>query len=554
VLISTISKRGLLFVGAVVATSLVSFPLFLDSNLHAAFIFLCLFYFLALPALLWWFRKEPENSIQSASVVPDLRAVVIVAFGVGAAVLGSTYDHGHTITDESAYRFQARIFAAGRLKADPMPGATSNPAAAPTEIFIEHHVHSDRGWFSKYPPGWPLLLMLGYLARCPWMVNPLLGVLLLLLVNQVARPWGAETQKIAVLITGVSAYTLLYSIGFMSHGFAAVVAAASLAAAVHGVRTKRLRSIAICFLLVVLGIEIRPYTGAIVALLCAGYTLSQFRGKRVIFWQSFAVMTGAAVLAVALFLVANKLYTGNLLISPYAYAHGGTKITEVTFDPNIIGNNIVKFWRWDVTATLCSTFPFVFVAAIYACIQEGKFRRELVFLALLFPSLMLAYIFQVKPSGSFDGERFWFEGYGPECVVAARGALLLWDRWRVRVPVARLALAILVGVHLAFVGFMVRDVEAILSPWRKMYQASIERPAPSLVFLSVSQGDVWSKHTNWNQVDWQKAPTIYLNDPGTIFRDEVACRFHRASYRVVSFDLLTDEPLAQNFVAQCAAD
>jgi hypothetical protein len=236
----------------------------LQNNPHASAYYDLLQYALVLPALLLFWRRSQGKSMPLPSI-PDVRGSVVVVFAVLTAIVGFSYDHGHTISDESSYSFQARVFASGHLKAEPMPGATSSVPATPPEIYFEQQVHTVRGWFSKYPPGWPLALAIGYSLRCPWLVNPILGVLLLLLVNHVASLWGRPTQTAAVLMAGVSAYTMLYSIGFMSHALAAVVGLTALAAALHAVRTERLRGCVLCFAMVVLGTEIRPYTGAVIA-------------------------------------------------------------------------------------------------------------------------------------------------------------------------------------------------------------------------------------------------------------------------------------------------
>lgn len=547
------SGRALVFIAAVMLSLAIGISLRLANNPHADTLFIVVFYATALPALVWWLRGESTTGSDYVLRLPDLRIPVIVLFGLLVTGIGLTYGPGHTFSDESAYQFQARIFAAGQLKADPLPGAPQNPALTPPEIYFENQIDSARGWFAKYPPAWPLLLAVGYFARCPWLINPVLGVILLLLVNYLARPWGLVTQNLAVLIAACSGYTVIYTIGFMSHAFSAVLAAACLASLLYGVRTGRMRGIILCFLLVVIETETRPYNGAVIALLCTGYTLYQFRRKPKLFWPSFGVIAVAGLLSAALFLLINKTYTGEYLLSPYAYAHGSHKVNEITFNPVRILENIVTVWRWVVTTTLSFTFPFLVVAAGYACWKETRFRNELLCLAALFPLLMTAYLFQTVHSSSFDGERFYFEGFAPVCIVAARGMALLASRWRVAPNSAKVALATFAVVGVVFIGMVIRDVEERLAPWHREYRASLEQPAPALVFLSGSAPLFAPKHVNWNQVHWEKEATLFLNDPGPDRRNALACQFHRPGYRVVWFDFSTERAVSRDFVAQCPA-
>jgi hypothetical protein len=208
-------------------------------------------------------------------------------------------------------------------------------------------------------------------------------------------------------------------------------------------------------------------------------------------------------------------------------------------------------WRWALTDTRAFTFPLVFAAAIYACRNERVFRRELIALALLFPMLAVAYLFQSESSSSFDGERYYYEGYAALCIVAARGYLLLIEKWRVRPRAATAGVAVLAALHVLFIAIMIRDVETRLEPWRDAYAASVAQPRPELVFLRGTAAAFPPKHANWNEARWRTAQTIFLNDPGASERDQVACRFHRPVYRVVTYDVNEKRVFVSNRDASC---
>jgi hypothetical protein len=543
---------GILFIGATALAAGVYVLLEIANNSHASAYYDLLQYALILPALLWFWRRSQGESTAPVSM-PDLRGALIVVFFVLTAIVGSTYDHGHTISDESSYLFQARVFASGHLKAEPMPGATANAAATPREIYFEHQIDTVRGWFSKYPPGWPLALAIGYWLHCPWLVNPVLGVLLLLLVNHVAGMWGRPTQIAAVLMASASAYTMLYSIGFMSHALAAVAGLAALAAILHAVRTERLIGVVLCFAMVALGTGVRPYTGAVIALLCSAYTVYGFRHKPKRLWPAFGIICAAGLCSITLFLLVNRTYTGEFLLSPYAYSRGAARVPELTVNSSVIFHNLAQAWRWSLTDTVRTTFPLVLLAAGFACWKEREYRREVIFLALLFPMLAIAHIFQSEGSGSFDGERYYYEGYAGLGVVAARGFLLVTSDWRVGRRAVMTVLISLTAVQAVLIAFVIRDVESHLAPSRMAYRASMESPIPKLVFLSGDAPAFTAKHVNWNDANWKSEPVTFLNDPGIARRDEVACRFGDSAYRVVSYDEKLRKAVSRDFEGACPA-
>ncbi|MBV9759047.1 MAG: glycosyltransferase family 39 protein [Acidobacteriaceae bacterium] len=522
----------------VVAISVLSYVLLHRAgNTHATIVFLALFYILALPlfALYWRTRND--------STQPDLlsrkwSATAIILFGVLAGSIGKTADHAALITDESSYLFQARIFAAGKLKAAPLPGASANPKAAPTAISFAQTIQNDKGWFSKYPPGWPSILAIGYLLHCPWLINPLFGVVQLLLIFCLARSWGATTQNLAVLMAATSAYFLVESVGAMSHAAESTVTLFAILTLFRGTRERRLRWIAVCFFLVACATEIRPYTGAVVGLVCTISVIVEFRHNRKLLSGALAILCGSAVLAIASFMLTNRLYTGDPLLSPYALFEGTRKIREITFNPRIITYNILNTWRWSVADTIRVSFPFGFLFAAYALWKEKQHRAQLVYLALLFPLLVLAYFLQIEGSSSFDGERYYFEGFGAFTIVVARGFLLLTANWKV--PRARVITALLamLAVQLAMVIDAIPDVESRAAVYHESYRLAQAAPRPPLIFFGgASERFAFaSTHENWNAPDWRSAPVVYLNDPGPSGRDEYACLVGRTAYRVVDYE------------------
>ncbi len=337
---------------------------------HASLVYILLVYALTLPLALLYWRANPSNS-NARFLFPRFDIPIAAAFLVLAVGFGWLTEVWPRLSDESAYRFQARIFAAGRLKADPMPGAPKNPIYTPEEIDFAQTIQTPTGWFAKYPPLWPLLLALGYLLHLPSLVNPLLGALQLLLVWKLAKRWGRNTQVLAIVIIASSTYALAMDGGFESHASDAVIGLLALGAVLKGVHEKRLSWIAISFLLVAASTEIRPYTGAALGLVCTAIAIREFWNSRRLLAASMAIIAGCAVISAAAFLIVNKLFTGDALLSPYALSNGGRNIRELTLNPAEIVGNILHTWRWAITDTIQFTFPVMFFFVLYACWKEA---------------------------------------------------------------------------------------------------------------------------------------------------------------------------------------
>ena len=114
------------------------------------------------------------------------------------------------IPDDISYLFQAKYLASGHWYLPAPPDAAS---------FEVGQVAVDAGkWFGYGFPGWPAILSLGVIAHMPWLVNPLLsGVIVLLLHAVLTRSHNRGTAHAAVALLAVSPWFLFMSASFMTH-------------------------------------------------------------------------------------------------------------------------------------------------------------------------------------------------------------------------------------------------------------------------------------------------------------------------------------------------
>lgn len=157
-----------------------------------------------------------------------LLAVIIVLGGFVAALWSgrTAFERLPDLEDEIAYVFQAKTFAGGQAyieEPDPQlrlalwQPFVVNCSLADAAVGLD----CEDKLFGKYPPGWPLVLALGYLVNAPWVVNPLLFMLTIALVYRLAAEvFDVRVGVLAALLLAISPIAWLHSGSFMSHPWA----------------------------------------------------------------------------------------------------------------------------------------------------------------------------------------------------------------------------------------------------------------------------------------------------------------------------------------------
>ena len=171
----------------------------LGTFIYVSFVLLCLAF--------------PERVDQGVRRLMNIRpGWIALAFAILAGLAGRFLlgDMPH-VSDEVAYQFQARAIATGRL---------AMPAPSLPDAFNFTHLMIDNGkWYGIMNPGWPALLALGEVLRVPWIVNPIIGALVLLVFAAFFREAGLERgeRQLAILLMATSPLLLFMSGTYMSH-------------------------------------------------------------------------------------------------------------------------------------------------------------------------------------------------------------------------------------------------------------------------------------------------------------------------------------------------
>jgi hypothetical protein len=161
----------------------------------------------------------------------------VVLFGAAtlAALLSAAYvvlylRGGPRIIDATTYWFEGRALAAGHL-AVPL----EEPEASTLGRFLVRVEGADGPAFAGiFPPGYPALLALGFLAGAPLAVGPALAFALVLttyvLAKKVLPSRATEAPRLAALLSVSCAALRYHTADTMSHGLAALCFAGALAA------------------------------------------------------------------------------------------------------------------------------------------------------------------------------------------------------------------------------------------------------------------------------------------------------------------------------------
>lgn len=154
------------------------------------------------------------------------------------------------IHDEVAYLFQAKLFAQGKVFADPPPVAG---------LFKQPFIQVYPQWFSTLPPGWSAILSLGWLLKMPWIINPLIFMLTLILFKKILSYFFEPSFcRWTIFLLLFSPWTIFLSASFMNHPLSLLLTTLSVYGATLIIREKDKRGYFFVGLSIGLLANVRP--------------------------------------------------------------------------------------------------------------------------------------------------------------------------------------------------------------------------------------------------------------------------------------------------------
>ena len=337
--------------------------------------------------------------------------------------------------DEYGYLFQVRAWLEGRAWFPALPGQ---------EFFAFGHIRVlDGRVFSVFPPGWPAVLFAAGLAGVPaWLVNPVLGALVVPVFFAAARRWYEPRVALAAIVAMiVSAFFLLNSASYYAHTTTLLATIVFAAAALRGSDGDSFALGAVAGLAFGAAFAARFFTALMCGLPFGVYHLRRNFGH----WRFAAGFAAGALPILALFLWHNQALMGRWGVLPM---NGFENYDSRWFQANLLtrGTDIALSNLWDVVAwTPPAVLPLFAIALLR---KDGPSRQRL--LASAFLCLVAGYYLYVDTGGNRYGPRYYFEAL-PFVVLPAAWLAMKERAWREKTPAARwhfylFALSLLIAV------------------------------------------------------------------------------------------------------------
>jgi hypothetical protein len=325
--------------------------------------------------------------------------------------------------DSLAYMLQARWISHGSLEGE--------ISAHQDRVQIPYTYLSDGRWLPHYPPGWPLLLAAGIPTGHHWLVAPLLGALLVVLIFLLGRETGGPAVGLAAAaIALVSPLTRLLSGSMLSHAAAGTAVAAVLWLGLLARRTASWPAAVAAGCCTAWVFAIRPLTAVAVALPLALYFLAGFddRDGPTGLRRVAAVWFGAAALGSVPVLVGNATITGDPFSFPYSLAgRSMVGLEHLAFGIRNLDAMMASGWHqlfgWSVGPWwVGTTVPLAF--AVIPFLARRARGSDLV-LAAVVVSVVLAHLGTRGHGLHGFGPRYHFEALAALFVLTARGFQIL---------------------------------------------------------------------------------------------------------------------------------
>ena len=407
--------------------SLESFPSYttFDSLLLllgvAGTILCCLYCFEKLPHTVVAFTEKAAfhfYHFKERYFVGSLLILCLVTTGIISYVV---LDHIPHVVDSIAQVFQAKIFRMGKLTV---------PLPPHKEFFDYMFIINDLTWYSQYPPGHCLVLMLGLFAGAPWLIGPLLGTISLFIFYLLIKSLYRDT-RLAYLGTALflfSPFFLFMSSSHMNHTSTLLCILLFIYSYQRTFSSDASTWALIAGVSLGYAATIRPLTAVAIGIPFIYNLLRCTVIKREINIKKALIFFGGIALMAAVLLLYNYLTNDNPFLFGYQKKHatlgflgtaqeGPTHTLEggvINTSNNLIGLNTFLF-EWPLPS-------LIFIVILFT-IPRRKNRWDYLFLSSSI-TLMIGYFFYYFQDYCF-GPRFYYSLLPFMVILTARGFFTL---------------------------------------------------------------------------------------------------------------------------------
>ncbi len=361
------------------------------------------------PAAARRWRSAPWVAVAAVS------AVAVSAWFAGAVLEGLPH-----LPDSVSYLMQARWILDGAL--------WGSVVEYQDALGLPYTYVVGERWLPHYPPGWPLLLALGVAVGAPWLIAPLLGGVLVVLLYLSGRELdGRVTGLLAATLGLLSPIMRILCGSMLSHTAAATFILAGLWLVLRSRRLGSWPGAAAAGVSLGLAFGIRPLSAVATALPLAVMMFRDLVTRRDTAARDlFIGWLGGGFAAALPTLMANRLITGSAIAFPYSLADGSMYLT--TNLPFGIRNldvllytagNLLHGWGWPVFHG-----PFWVALGLALALVPFLLRRAKsgdVLLVSVVAAVAIAHLGSRGHGLHGFGPRYLFEAVPPLVLLTARG-------------------------------------------------------------------------------------------------------------------------------------
>ena len=466
-----------------------------------------------------------------------LAAVWVTTLAVVLSVF--SYERYPHIGDELDYLYHARYFADGMLTMPAPP--------VPEAFHIDLMDYEEDRWYSPVPPGWPAMLALGVIFGVPWLVNPVLaGLNVLLIYIFMQEIYDRRTARMALLLLCFSPWYVFMAMNFINHTFTLTCALAAALGVAKARRTGRALWGWIGGIATGIVSLTRPLDGAVIMILLGLWAIG-IGGKRLKISAITGLVLGSIIVG-SVVLPYNKHLTGDPFTFPImAYCdkywrHGSN---DLGFGPDrglgwpnvdpfpghgpidVLINANFNIFSVNIELFGWSTGSLILIAII---LFSGGIRRGDYLMLAIIGGVVGIHSFYWFSGGPDFGARYWYLIILPCAVLTVQGIHFLIDRFQAHHLNAnnptRIIVAVLSLCLLSFVNFF---------PWRaidKYHHYRSWRPGirhlaeeynfgKSLVLIRGDRVKDYTPATLYNPLNLHADQPVYVYDKNSEVRHRV---------------------------------
>jgi hypothetical protein len=328
-------------------------------------------------------------------------------------------DDGRTVwqnIDSVSYFTQARIFSSGHINV---------PSHPLKEFFSSRYCINDGKYYSKYFPGWPLILSIGITMGVPWVVNPLLGFLSIFVIYLTGKElYDKDTGLFAAVLLLTSSYFYIYVPTYFSDPASLFFSSMFFYCMVRIFKAPKISTSVAAGLSLGISFLIRPYSAIAISLPVMGYLfVSSFIHKerpRVF----FIVIILSLLPALLGLLVYDYLQTGSALLTPFQYYNHldklgfGLRSSDIGIEPHqFTFVHALRNLSVDLALLNVNSVLLLFLFFIFILINKAN-KWDII----LFPTLFLIIFFHFFYF--FRQTRYYYIAFFALFLLAARGIKL----------------------------------------------------------------------------------------------------------------------------------